>query len=287
MLIRCCFLLLFLNCVRTSECAGNDGLTGERVAEFNRRFALWPSVHNAAKMMRVRREAEKAGSVGQSEGGTVAVPSVNNAPPVTVKPSAPPESNVLTNEIKPVSVAPAALNGTVTVNSTVTTAPVNATKVNTTIAEKPVKQIDLNSPGVLKRGFIVFGGFALLAVAYFIFYRKKSNKNDAGNTHSTIDANQFRYGVLQSEDRRDNLELSRVPLTMESDDDEDEDLEIFDLEQKKKTLSYVNLQTNDEEVVFSPKESSDNDRDNLLLDIEDGTSETLINWSSNGSKSIL
>lgn len=74
---------------------------------------------------------------------------------------------------------------------------------------------------------------------------------------------------------------------MESDDDEDEDLEIFDLEQKKKTLSYVNLQTNDEEVVFSPKESSDNDRDNLLLDIEDGTSETLINWSSNGSKSIL
>lgn len=109
MLIRCCLLLLFLNCVRTSGFSGNDGLT---VAEFNRRFALWPSVHNAAKLMRVRREAEKAGTVGQSEGGTVAVPSVNNSPPVTVKPSAPPETNVLTNEIAHVSVAPAAaVNG--------------------------------------------------------------------------------------------------------------------------------------------------------------------------------
>lgn len=83
------------------------------------------------------------------------------------------------------------------------------------------------------------------------------------------------------------MELSRVPLTMESDEDEDEDLEIFDLEQKKKTLSYVNLQTNDEDIVFPPKESTDNDRDNLLLDIEGGNSETLINWSSTGSKSIL
>ncbi|KAH9640659.1 hypothetical protein HF086_000603 [Spodoptera exigua] len=117
---------------------------------------------------------------------------------------------------------------------------------------------------------------------------KKSKNNDTGNAHSTNDANQFRYGVLQSEDRRDNLELSRVPLTMESDEDEDEDLEIFDLEQKKKSLSYVNLQTNDEDIVFSPKDSTDNDRDNLLLDIEDGaTSDTLINWSSSGSKSIL
>lgn len=81
------------------------------------------------------------------------------------------------------------------------------------------------------------------------------------------------------------MELSRVPLTMESDEDEDEDLEIFDLEQKRKTMSYVNLQTNDEDTVFPPK--ADNDRDNLLLDIEDGNSDTLINWSSNGSKSIL
>ena len=73
---------------------------------------------------------------------------------------------------------------------------------------------------------------------------------------------------------------------MESDEDEDEDLEIFDLEQKRKSMSYVNLQTNDLDTVFPPKDN-DNDRDNLLLDIEDGNSDTLINWSSNGSKSIL
>lgn len=33
-------------------------------------------------------------------------------------------------------------------------------------------KINLNDPGVLKRAFIVFGGFALLGAAYyFIFYR--------------------------------------------------------------------------------------------------------------------
>ncbi|CAB3225046.1 unnamed protein product [Arctia plantaginis] len=180
-------------------------------------------------------------------------------------------------------------NTTVSGNVNVTTVPpvVNSTEIKGTAATEKPKQLDFNNPGVIKRGFIVFGGFALLAVAYFIFYRRKGKNNDTGNAHNSNDANQFRYGVLQSEDRRDNLELSRVPLTMESDDDEDEDLEIFDLEQKKKSLSYVNLQTNDEDVVFSNKEYSENDREHLLLDIEDGTSQTLINWSSSGSKSIL
>jgi hypothetical protein len=74
---------------------------------------------------------------------------------------------------------------------------------------------------------------------------------------------------------------------MESDDDEDDDLEIFDLEQKKKSMSYVNLQLNDEEVVNGTKESARNERDNLLLDIEDANSDVLINWSNNGNKSIL
>lgn len=73
---------------------------------------------------------------------------------------------------------------------------------------------------------------------------------------------------------------------MDSDEDDDEDLEIFDLEQKKKSLSYVNLQPDDEDFVIDlPNEcegntSQDNDRDNLLLDIEDKHSDTLINWSS-------
>ncbi|PZC75671.1 hypothetical protein B5X24_HaOG205778 [Helicoverpa armigera] len=290
MLIRCGLLLLCLNCVRTTEYFGSDGLAGGRVAEFNRRFSLWPSVHNAARLLRVRREAEASSGL-QSEGGNVEVPKDDKSPKPgdsQPAPAADVKSKDGTNKVKDEPVTTPPVNGTATANSTVVPqVAVNATSANTTVAEKPVKQIDLNNPGVLKRGFIVFGGFTLLAVAYFIFYRKKSKKNETGNTHSTIDANQFRYGVLQSEDRRDNLELSRVPLTMESDDDEDEDLEIFDLEQKKKSLSYVNLQTNDEDVVFSPKDSTDNDRDNLLLDIEDGTSDTLINWSSNGSKSIL
>lgn len=162
-------------------------------------------------------------------------------------------------------------------------------KSNLTILDNSTvrKEIDFNSPGVVKRGAIVFGGFALLAVAYFIFYRSKHKSNEANTMHSSIDANQFRYGVLQSEDRRDNLESSRIPLTMESDDDEDDDMEIFDLEEKKKSLSYVNLQLNDEDVVLGSAENKYDDRDNLLLDIEDGNVDTLINWSSSGSKSVL
>lgn len=117
-------------------------------------------------------------------------------------------------------------------------------------------------------------------------FRGKSNKNDPGNNHNSNDAVHFRYGVLQSEDRS-NLELSRVPLTMESDEDEDEDLEIFDLEQKKKSLSYVNLQANDEDLVFDNDAKGKDDKESLLLDIEDPASDTLINWSNNGSKSIL
>lgn len=73
---------------------------------------------------------------------------------------------------------------------------------------------------------------------------------------------------------------------MESDEEEEDDLEIFDLEQKKKSLSYVNLQTNDEDIVLHSS-SKDESKNNLLLDIEDGPSDTLINWSSNGNKSIL
>ncbi|VVD03460.1 unnamed protein product [Leptidea sinapis] len=154
---------------------------------------------------------------------------------------------------------------------------------NDTVAETDA--VDLNSPGVVKRALIVFGGLTLLAVAYFIFYRNKHKKFDAGNTHNTNDSNQFRYGVLNSEDRRENLELSRIPLTMESDDDDDEDLEIFDLGQKRKSISYSNLPGHDEEIVL--RSSKDESKNNLLLDIEDGPSDTLINWSSSESKSVL
>ncbi|KAG6448051.1 hypothetical protein O3G_MSEX005301 [Manduca sexta] len=258
-------------------------------------------MHNAARMLRNRRNAQDPVDL-VNEGGPV-----ETKPPVTVQPAQNPlasqapvpqpsevneQNKVDTKESTPEIAKDTSPKVSANASETVPTvvAPVtheNETKANVTLNDKSIaKEVDFNSPGVLKRGFIVFGGFALMAVAYFIFYRRKSKKNDSNNT-STIDANQFRYGVLQSEDQRDNLELSRVPLTMESDDDEDEDLEIFDLEQKKKSLSYVNLQMNDEDIVLNASDNKGNERDNLLLDIDDANSETLINWSSNGSKSIL
>lgn len=165
---------------------------------------------------------------------------------------------------------------------------VNDTKTNATKTEDSGIS-DLTKPGVVKRGLIVFGGFALLAVAYFIFYRRKGKKNDNLNTNAP-DSLQFRYGVLQSNER-DNLELSRVPLTMESDEDDDDDLEIFDLEQKKKSLSYVNLKSQDENELFSIVNDTsivmDNDKEQLLLDIDDKDSDILINLTGQHSKSVL
>lgn len=42
-------------------------------------------------------------------------------------------------------------------------------KSNLTATTATPNMIDLDTPGVVKRGIIVFGGFALLAVAYLIF----------------------------------------------------------------------------------------------------------------------
>lgn len=57
-------------------------------------------------------------------------------------------------------------------NKTVDTSTIagNDTKSNVTLKlEKPPYQ--MGDPGVWKRGAIVFGGFSILAIAYFIFYR--------------------------------------------------------------------------------------------------------------------
>ncbi|CAH2979553.1 unnamed protein product [Chilo suppressalis] len=306
MLFRCSLLLVFLSSVRTGY-LNDNGLANSKQFDGSLSYSYWPSIHNAARMMKIRkREAEQ---VGQSEGGGTIVQTPQTRPVAAGAPAVSPKveqqpvdranlttqtlsksitsSSNKTQEENNVTVTP---KGNVSKNGTETaTAPLkaNVTKVNVTVAES-IDKVDLSGPGVVKRGVIVFGGFALLAAAYFIFYRRKGKKNDLNNTHNAIDANQFRYGVLQSEDRRDNMELSRVPLTMDSDEDEDDDLEIFDLEQKKKSLSYVNLQVNDEEVVNGPRlVSEDNERDNLLLDIEDSNTDPLINWSGNGNKSIL
>ncbi|XP_069355133.1 uncharacterized protein [Maniola hyperantus] len=223
-------------------------------------------------------------AIGPSEGGDASLPS---AKPEYNSTTIKPDTTKVDTKLDPQNGKNITSNGTVNAlknNETLSTTPKQNETAVTNSTSSDVESA-LQSPGVVKRGLIVFGGFALLGVAYFVFYRKKGKNYDANNSHNTNDTNQFRYGVLQSDDRRDNLELSRIPLTMESDEDDEEDLEIFDLEQKKKSLSYVNLQTNDEDVVLH--RSKDESKNNLLLDIEDGPSDTLINWSNTSSNSIL
>ncbi|CAH4036459.1 unnamed protein product [Pieris brassicae] len=230
--------------------------------------------------------------VGQTEGGIVneapnadiPIPDVNTKPDLTTLKEKPEPVN---NQVNITKTDIVKSNDTKTSEANVVAQTISKIEdtATTNNTSKDPSMLDINNPGVVKRGVIVFGGLTLLAVAYFIFYRNKHKKFDAANTHGNSDSNQFRYGVLHSDDRRENLELSRIPLTMESDDDEDEDLEIFDLEQKRKSLSYVNLQTNDEDIVL--RSSNDESKNNLLLDIEDASGDQLIKWSGSGSKSIL
>ncbi|XP_013185603.1 uncharacterized protein LOC106131151 [Amyelois transitella] len=296
MIIRCGLLLLFLSFVKTTENHPNqDELVGSSDLERIFSYSFWPSVHNGAKMMKLRKRQVQDPKVLNEAGDVKSTGNSSANPTVPIQPS---------DEIHKSNLTPK-LDTSITVNSTsnnqsavstqnlgnttdkvvMPAMPEDETKHNgTTTKTMPA---DLNNPGVLTRALIVFGGFALMAGAYLIFYRRKGKNNDTNSTHGINDANQFRYGILQSDDRRDNLELSRVPLTMESDEDEEDDLEIFDLEQKKKSLSYVNLQTNDEDVVFSSENNRQNDRDNLLLDIEDASIDTSMDWVNNGNKSIL
>ncbi|XP_047545868.1 uncharacterized protein LOC125077827 [Vanessa atalanta] len=322
MKIRVGLLFLFLTCAKTTEDVYNRANSD---ANLDNVYRYWPSSRYNAKVMQFRkREADslpkQINDNPDTKSSTVNIDAAQHVDGSNTQPQndVPNKEIAANNEgipphdglseggigklnVNPLPPSPAQADTKIQSNSSVLDSPkgnitkLNETlvKTNATVANKTTavtsteaeSSLDLNNPGVVKRGLIVFGGFSLLAVAYFIFYRKKNQKYDSGNAHNTNDANQFRYGVLQSDDRRDNLELSRIPLTMESDEDEDEDLEIFDLEQKKKSLSYVNLQTNDEDIVLHS--SKDESKNNLLLDIEDGPSDTLINWSSNGNKSIL
>ncbi|XP_038213674.1 uncharacterized protein LOC119833645 [Zerene cesonia] len=319
MIVRCALLILFVNCVRTNEEKPNYFEDEFNYFKLDKGFRVIPYVDNVPHFIGVKkREADgilpkvetdlltsdnqpqqtvkkdepEQIIIGQSEGGIVkqeiASPqnnSIASLVPINNNQNVNQEQMNKTNTIS-VKISPDKPN------ENVTTAPPTISKLSDPAPNKNITNkkdessaIDVNSPGVIKRALIVFGGLTLLAVAYLIFYRNKHKKFDASNNHGTGESNQFRYGVLHSDDRRENLELSRIPLTMESDDDEDEDLEIFDLEQKRKSLSYVNLQTNDEDIVL--RSSKDESKNNLLLDIEDGSPDQLINWSSSGSKSIL
>lgn len=55
-------------------------------------------------------------------------------------------------------------------NTTLPPVKANVTNTNITSTEE-VYNAEISKPGAIERGIIVFGGFALLAVAYFIFYR--------------------------------------------------------------------------------------------------------------------
>ncbi|CAF4895717.1 unnamed protein product [Pieris macdunnoughi] len=312
MLIQLVWIFVYLSCATTNDENGNyvpDDYNYENWP-FHYKAALnalsvikrdvLPEVQAESSMKSssvVETESQKITQelkpmVGQTEGGIV-----NEAPNADIpSPDLNTKPDLITLKKKPepvkdqVNITKTDIvksNDTKTSEANVVAQPISkiedTTATNTTT--KDPSMVDINNPGVIKRGLIVFGGLTLLAVAYFIFYRNKHKKFDAANAHGTGDSNQFRYGVLHSDDRRENLELSRIPLTMESDDDEDEDLEIFDLEQNRKSLSYVNLQTNDEDIVL--RSSKDESKNNLLLDIEDASGDQLINWSGSGSKSIL
>ncbi|XP_028166440.1 uncharacterized protein LOC114357144 [Ostrinia furnacalis] len=310
-----CGLMLLLSSVRCGNIESNGLILGKGF-DGSVSYSYWPSMLHATNMMRIRkRELQtEGGSVkveapppAESAAQPAASDSVPAAPQSVASDQAPnsqpehaapspqiPDTKPKKDDQPPAKPDEVKNNDTPKVDNPNDHTLVNSSSTAETSIETAKNKSSSNEdkvelgPGFVKRGVIVFGGFALLAVAYFIFYRRKSSKNESNNSHNAIDANQFRYGVLQSEDRRDNLELSRIPLTMESDEDDDDYLEIFDLEQKKKSMSYVNLQVNDEEVVNGPKDNADgNDRDNLLLDIEDSNYDPLINWSGNGNKSIL
>ncbi|XP_045492815.1 uncharacterized protein LOC123692163 [Colias croceus] len=317
MIVRCVLLILFVNCVRTIEEKSNYLQDEFNYFKLDNGYRVIPYVYNVPHFMGVKkREADgilsKVGPeqltsdnepqqsvkkdepeqiiIGQSEGGSVkqeVASPLNNSAPASVPINN--NHNVKQEQINKTNTIPVKNIPDKTKENVTTLAP-SISKLSDPAPSKnntkdDLTTIDVNSPGVIKRALIVFGGLTLLAVAYLIFYRNKHKKFDASNNHGTGESNQFRYGVLQSDDRRENMELSRIPLTMESDDDDDEDLEIFDLEQKRKSLSYVNLQTNDEDIVL--RSSKDESKNNLLLDIEDGSPDQLINWSSSGSKSIL
>lgn len=57
MLLRCGLLLAILSCVQP-KAFHRDGLLAEFDNDFNGRFSLWPSVHNGATLLRIRREGQ-------------------------------------------------------------------------------------------------------------------------------------------------------------------------------------------------------------------------------------
>lgn len=152
-------------------------------------------------------------------------------------------------------------------NNTSTEAGKNVTAPDTDILKK-------FKPGATRRGLLVFSGTVLFALLYFgsKYYWKTRKRAENPNAFKPNDAAQFRYGVLETDDT-ENMEFSSMPLTMESEDEEDE-IDLFNLEQRKKVLyeNYISNPTlQNKGTPVKDNAISEDNKQPLLLDIE-GTS---------------
>lgn len=72
MIIRCGLLLLALNCVGTAKSVFDYEFYDGKAVHFSQSYSHWPSMYNAAKIVRLRKRealAPPTQPVGQSEGG--------------------------------------------------------------------------------------------------------------------------------------------------------------------------------------------------------------------------
>lgn len=98
--IHCGLLLLFLSCVRTTKNVYGDELANS-ASDF-KTYSLWPSVHNGATLLRIRRAIPiETGVPGANEGSVVAEKPDDTVPVLQPSPAQPPAvdtNNVLTEK---------------------------------------------------------------------------------------------------------------------------------------------------------------------------------------------
>lgn len=68
MIFRCGLLICFLSFATTSEDFYRDSWYGRSGSELDSIYSLWPSVHNAARLIKLRKR-ETQEQIGANEGG--------------------------------------------------------------------------------------------------------------------------------------------------------------------------------------------------------------------------
>lgn len=68
MILRCGLLICFVSFVTTSEDFYRDGWFGRSSSELDSIYSLWPSMHNAARLIKLRKR-ETQEQLGANEGG--------------------------------------------------------------------------------------------------------------------------------------------------------------------------------------------------------------------------